>query len=87
MCRTWDFLMTIIIIYGQVVGPVILVFPDIYMNQDLETGLWVAETDSQQILVSIEMGIDILYCFEICFNFFKRTRVNKTFSSIALNYI
>ena len=83
----WDSIMTTMIIYCQIMGPLILVFPDMYMEYDPDTDKWAAVTDQQHLLVSIERTIDIFYCIDIILSFFKWTRVNRDLKSIALNYL
>ena len=85
--KVWDCVMTSMIIYCQIMGPVIMVFPDIYMYHDPDTDTWEAVTDSQKNLVLIETIIDVFYCIDIIISFFKWTRVNRDLRSIALNYI
>ena len=68
-------------------GPIILSFPDIYMDKNENTGKYEAMNESQQKLVAIEQIIDIMYCIDICINFIKATRINREFKLIALNYL
>lgn len=79
--------MTMAIIYCQVMGPMILSFPDLYMSKNLDDGSYEVVTEKQANLVQNEQIIDVLYCFDICINFLKANRVNKDFRSIALNYL
>ena len=79
--------MTMAIIYCQVMGPMILCFPDLYMSKNLDDGSYEVVTEKQANLVQNEHIIDVLYCFDMCINFLKFTRVNKDLRSIALNYL
>ena len=85
--KVWSFIMTMAIIYCQVMGPIILCFPDFYMSKNLDNGTYEVVTKKQATLVQNENIIDVLYCIDICINFLKATRVNKDLRSIALNYL
>jgi len=88
----WNFFITILTIYTLFVSPYIYVFKDVYQEEiTLDDGSKAyADRDknpTQMNLYKIELVIDIIYTFEICLNFVKKTRAHKELSQIATNYI
>lgn len=59
-CKVWDFTITMLIIYNLVVFPYIVVFSDIYMTCDKNTGECKREGAIQENLYKIELAIDIV---------------------------
>lgn len=43
-CKLWNFMITMLIIYSMFVTPFVMVFPDVYMIKDSETGEYDAVT-------------------------------------------
>ena len=89
-CKVWNFLITILTIYSMFVAPYVIVFPDVYQDEDPENkGKYITNPDKsgQKTLQNIERVIDIIYLFEIILNFVKRTRALKKIQTIAVNYL
>lgn len=88
-CKVWNFLITILTIYSMFVAPFIIVFPDVYQDEDPVTGEFSTNPNNprQSGLKTIEYAIDIIYLFEILLNFVKRTRALKKIQTISVNYL
>lgn len=88
-CKVWNFLITILTIYSMFVAPFIIVFPDVYQDEDPVTGVFITNPNNprQSSLKTIEYAIDIIYLFEILLNFVKRTRALKKIQTISVNYL
>jgi len=88
-CKVWNFLITILTIYSMFVAPFIIVFSDVYQDQDPVTKKFSTNPNNprQNSLMSIEYAIDIIYLLEIFLNFVKRTRALKKIQTISVNYL
>ena len=86
-CILWNQFINICLYYTLLMTPMILVFPTLYSECDINRTNCKFVYPNQYTHRAIEYTLDVFYILDILFNFLKRSPTNRDLKEIAQSYL